>query len=95
MYSEYNIAFASRGDKSAQGLDGLNYGVLRNILIKFNLLLLHILNSLYASKIFPDSWKNSFEHFADKSSENGLRPLALTSCISKLFELMVSNRLRH
>lgn len=94
-YSEFNIALASRGNKSAPGLDGLNYEVLHNIPIKFHLLLLDILNALYANKAFPESWRDSFIHFVDKASGTGLRPLALTSCCSKLFELMVSNRLRH
>lgn len=93
-FSEFNIALWSRGDKSAAGKDGVNYEVLHNISIKYHLLLLDILNELYAADEYPDPWKVTYVHFAEKPNGKGFRPLALTSCVCKIFELMLSNRLR-
>lgn len=93
-YSEYNIALSSRGDKSSPGTDGLNYEVLHNLPIKYHLLLLDILNLMYSYDTYPESWRDTYVHFVSKPNSNGYRPLALTSCIGKIFELMFSNRLR-
>lgn len=93
-YSEFNIALSSRGDKSAPGLDGVNYQVLHHVSIKYHLLLLDILNEMYATDSYPETWRDTFVHFAEKPNGEGYRPLALTSCICKTFELMLSNRLR-
>ena len=93
-YTEFNVALNSRGNKSAPGIDCINYEVLHNCPIKFQLLLLDILNELFTHNIYPDSWRDTFIHFVEKPNGKGLRPLALTSCICKIFELLVSNRLR-
>lgn len=75
-------------------MDEINYEVLHNLPIKYHLLLLDILNELYAHNLYPESWINTYIHFVEKPNRKGLRPLALTSCISKVFELMLSYRLR-
>ncbi|KAK2574733.1 hypothetical protein KPH14_012990, partial [Odynerus spinipes] len=75
-------------------MDGINYEVLHNIPIKYHLLLLDIINELYNFDVYPNDWKNSFIHFVEKPNSSSLRPIALTSCICKIFELMISNRLR-
>lgn len=93
-FAEFNTALSSRGDKSAPGRDGINYEVLHNISIKYHLLLLDILNEMFVADQYPDTWRETFVHFADKPNGKGYRPLALTSCVCKIFELMVSNRLR-
>lgn len=48
---------------------------------------------MFSGDIYPETWKTAFVNFITKPG-GGLRPLALTSCPCKLFELMVSNRLR-
>lgn len=75
-------------------MDGINYEVLLNLPLKYHLLLLDILNDLYESDTYPSSWTDTYVHFVEKHGGNGLRPLALTSCICKIFELMLSYRMR-
>lgn len=94
-YAEFNTALYSRGDKSSPGIDGINYEILKHIPISYHLLLLDIFNSMYEKNEYPTAWKNTYVHFASKPNGNGLRPLALTPCTSKLFELMLSYRLKH
>ena len=48
---------------------------------------------MQASGEFPCGWKDTFVHFIPKSEGNSLRPISLTSCLCKLFETMVKNRL--
>ena len=40
------------------------------------------------------SWKNSFVHLIPKSDRESFRPISLTSCICKLLETMIKNRLQ-
>ena len=75
-------------------MDGINYEVLRNMPDKYLEKILEILNEMYASDTYPNQWNQSFIHFIPKTNGDGVRPLAMTSCGSKLFELMLSNRLR-
>ena len=93
-FTEFNTALNSRGNKSAPGMDGINYEVLHNLPIKYHLLLLDILNELYANNVYPECWIKTYIHFVEKPNGKGLRPLALTSCICKVFELMISYRIR-
>ena len=91
--TEFYVALESRGDRSAPGIDGINYEILHKIPDKCKLILLNIFNEMYKNDSYPKDW-NTFIHFTEKPGGNGLRPLALTSCCSKLFELLLSNRLR-
>lgn len=93
-FTEFNVALSSRGDKSAPGLDGINYEVLHNLPIKYHLLLLDIFNEMFTNNVYPDSWRETYVHFVEKPNRKGYRPLALMSCTCKLFELMISNRVR-
>ena len=93
IINEFLIASNSRGDKSASGIDGINYEVLHNIPHKYKIILLNIFNDMYAFESYPEEWNDVFVHFSLKPN-GGVRPLALTSCCSKLFELMLSNPLR-
>ena len=93
-YTEFNVALNSRNNKSSPGMDGINYEIIKNLPIKFHLILLDIFNEMYKNSDYPSSWKNIFIHFVQKAKGDSMRPLALTSCICKLFELIVSNRMR-
>ena len=94
IISKFFMALKSRGNRSSPGMGGTNYKVLHNIPVDELLILLDIFNEMYEKDSYPIGWKNTFIHFAQKPSGDGLRPLALTSCCSNLFELILYNRLR-
>ena len=93
-FAEFNIALNSRKSSSAPGKDGINCEIINNIPLTLKLILVDIYNEMYFLNDYPDSWKETFVHFIEKSNDNKLRPIALTSCLCKLFEIIHSNRLQ-
>ena len=93
--TELNLALDSRNSKSAPGMDGINYEVLKNLPLKYKLILLDIYNQLYATNEYPLEWKHSYIYFIKKSEGKNVRPIALSSSICKLFETLVKNRLQY
>ena len=49
---------------------------------------------MYSDQCFPNSWRQSFIHFIPKPDGKNMRPISLTSCLSKLFETLIKNRLQ-
>ena len=49
---------------------------------------------MYQTHDYPTSWKDTFIHFIKKPDSEGMRPIALTSCVCKLFEVIVTNRIQ-
>ena len=94
-YSEFNIALIKKNTKSSSGMDGINYEIIKNSPINHHLLLLDIFNEMFKTNQYPDEWKNSFIHFVEKPNGNGMRPLALSSCLAKLFDTLIINRLNY
>ena len=93
-FAELNVALDSKNKKSAPGIDGVDFEILQNLTIKYKLLLLDIFNELYTSHMYPESWKHSFVNFIPKSDGSSFRPISLTSCMCKLFETLIRNRLQ-
>ncbi|KAL7304690.1 hypothetical protein TKK_0002932 [Trichogramma kaykai] len=93
-FQEFNIALASKRELSASGMDGIGFDTIKGLSMKYKLLLLDIYNEMFSQASFPDSWRDVFMIFIDKSSGPGLRPISLTSCFCKLFETLVRNRLQ-
>ena len=75
-------------------MDGIDFDIINRLPNKFKLLLLDIYNEMYEKMDFPDSWKEVFVHFIDKPDGDSVRPISLTSCLCKLFETLVKNRLQ-
>ena len=93
-FSEFNLALESKNANSAPGMDGIDYEILQKLPIRYKLMLVDILNEMYKKNDYPHIWKQSFLHFIPKSDSNSLRPIALTSCLCKLFESMIKDRLQ-
>ena len=93
-FYEFNAALESRNKHSGCGLDGIDYFTILTIPIKYRLELLDIYNHMHATNEYPLSWQESYVHFISKADGSGLRPIAMTSCLCKLYELMVKNRLQ-
>ena len=66
---EFNIALNSRNSKSAPGLDGINYEVIKLLPMKYKLILLNIYNQMYTTSEYPLEWKLSYIHFIEKSDK--------------------------
>ncbi|KAL7304799.1 hypothetical protein TKK_0003023 [Trichogramma kaykai] len=93
-FTEFNTALEEKKDGSAPGLDGTGFDVIKQLPIKYRLVLLDIFNEMFEKMIFPATWQNVFIFFIEKPGGSGLRPVSLTSCYSKLFETMLKNRLQ-
>ena len=60
--------------------------------------LLDVLNDIWISSNFPESWRTStiipvLKAGKDESDPSSYRPIALTSCICKIMERMINDRL--
>ncbi|CAB0029393.1 unnamed protein product [Trichogramma brassicae] len=93
-FSELNIALEDKNEKSAPGLDGTGFDIIKKLPIKLKLILLDIFNEMYTLEVYPEAWKEVFVFLIPKPGGQGLRPVSLTSCFCKLFETMMKNRLQ-
>lgn len=93
-FAEFNIALESKNKKSSPGMDGIDNEILQELPIKYKLLLLDIFNQMHLNSTFPSSWKHAFVHFINKSDGKSVRPITLTSCLSKLYKSLAKNRLQ-
>ena len=93
-FTEFNFAIESRDQHSGCGLDGFDYFSLKRTPINYKLELLDIYNAMHTSGQYPDTWKDSYVHLINKPDGSGLRPIAMTFCLCKIFEIMIKNRLQ-
>ena len=104
----YNLPFSmdeminalSSSSLTAPGEDDIRYEMISHLPQNTMEFLLETLNGLWISHTSPDSWHTSViipSHKPGKDPElpSSYRPIALTSCICKLFERMVNNRLMY
>ena len=92
MHALSSSALTSPGD------DGIRYEMLSSLPQRTKLYLLDVFNGLWTSHTSPGSWDLSIlipclKPGKDPGSPGNYRPIALTSCVCKLFERMVNNRL--
>ena len=83
---------------TSPGDDGIRYEMIKHLPNVSKYFLLDTLNGLWVSHTSPKSWKISeivpaFKPGKDPENPRNYRPIALTSCLCKLFERMVNNRL--
>ena len=58
-------------------------------------ILFNIYNELFLTDTYPSNWKNSFIHFIAIPNGKGMRLIALSSCVAKLFDSLITNRLNY
>lgn len=92
-FDEFNYALQCRNKHSAPGLDGIDYTLLTRLSVQLKLILLNIFNDIHLTGEFPPEWMDTYLHFIPKANNSGVRPIALTSCILKLYESISKNRL--
>ena len=83
---------------TSPGEDDILYSMIFNLPRCTKKFLLDILNSFYCTGTSPKSWKISIiipilKPFKDSSFPQNYRPIALTSCLSKIYERMINARL--
>ncbi|KAL1448304.1 hypothetical protein WDU94_005687 [Cyamophila willieti] len=84
---------------SAAGFDGICYKMIINLPMDALKKLLDIYNLIWSNGSFPDCWKTAVIIPILKPQKNSLdpssyRPISLLSCSNKIFEKMVSKRLK-
>lgn len=89
---EYYTALSNCNTKSSPGLDEISYDILTKLTSTVHEFILSVLNQMFALGVFPETWRNTLVKFIPKNS-GGFRPISLTSCISKLFERILQERL--
>lgn len=94
---ELKSAVNSRKD-SAFGLDGIPYIMIKKLSAKGLHTFLKILNNLWLNNDIPHSWKSDclvpiLKPDKPLSNPDSYRPIALTSCVGKIFEQLIKQRL--
>lgn len=78
---------------TAPGRDGIEYRMLKSMPTIMEESLLEIFNAVWTTDEFPKDWRKYQVTFIDKVGKEKVRPIALSSCVSKLMERMVNERL--
>jgi len=102
----YNIPFCidelldalSNSKDSAVGPDDIHYQMLKHLLSETLNTLLNILNDIWITGNFPSSWCQSYvvpirKPGKDSTNPTNYHPIALTSCVCKIIERTINNRL--
>ena len=104
----YNMLFSigelsdsiNQANNSSPGPDNIHYQLLKHLPPQCLHKLLNIFNGLWVKGQFPETWRQSIiipipKPGKDPAHPNSYRPIALTSCLCKIFERMINNRLTY
>lgn len=85
-------------NKSAAGSDGLNYQILKKLPPNVFQIITALFNKAFSLGHFAQAWKHANVKMVPKPGKNkneakNWRPISLLSCLGKLFERVVTNRL--
>ncbi|GBM93400.1 hypothetical protein AVEN_151655-1 [Araneus ventricosus] len=105
---DYNSTFSyhelkdalRKSNPTSPGPDQIHNNMLKHLGESSLLTILLLFNRIWQERVFPLSWLKAIvvpipKPGKDKQDPNNYRPIALTSCLSKLLERMVSARLMH
>ncbi|KAL7294944.1 hypothetical protein TKK_0011864 [Trichogramma kaykai] len=93
-YEELILVFSSVNAKSAPGVDKISDDIICSLPEFLLRTLLDIYNDCLHTGIFPQTWSEYLITFIPKSSNNcKSRPIALASCLLKVLEKIINNRL--
>ena len=94
---ELNNAVKKLKTGKASGLDQLLNEMLSTSVNLYPKIFINLFNSLLENGIFPSGWTKSMtvplHKKGDKSSETNYRGIALSSCLGKLFNMIINNRI--
>jgi ribonuclease HI/exonuclease III len=92
------ILSSIKDSESATGQDEISYSMIINLSLKAKSILLDLFNLIWKSGGIPISWKKVsiiplLKPNKPKGEIKSYRPVALSSCVLKLFEHLIKNRL--
>jgi len=91
---ELNYVLLHLNKKSSPGLDSIDYKIISALPPNAKDLLLNIYNRIFISHFFLSEWTRYLVFFIPKNGEGlKFRPISLASCLCKVLERMISNRL--
>ncbi|XP_024882817.1 uncharacterized protein LOC112461711 [Temnothorax curvispinosus] len=77
----------------APGRDGIEYSMLKDLTEEMEEVMLEICNEVWTTDWFPEDWRKYQTMFIDKAGKEKVRPIALSSCVGKVMERMVNERM--
>ena len=95
--NELDNVLASVHD-SAPGEDAITYEMIKNLPNHVRELLVEMFNKFFKESFFPNEWRRAIiipilKPGKDPSDPKSYRPIALTSCLCKIFERLLNERL--
>ena len=84
--------------ESSPGIDEITYSMIKKCHPRLIEMILQTFNRIFSDKVFPELWRTSIIIPIQKPNKDhheplNHRPIALTSCLCKLFEKMINLRL--
>lgn len=93
-FLQREVALQTAKVRSSPRLNRIGYKILQILPESFEVLLLAIINNLFNNGVFPKDWTHSLVYLIPKPQGGEMRLIALTSCVLKIAEKMVLNRLQ-
>ncbi|GFY09857.1 RNA-directed DNA polymerase from mobile element jockey [Trichonephila clavipes] len=84
--------------RKSPGLDQISNRMIKNLPLKFLLFFTLLINQLFKNNYFPNSWKTAvvipiLKPEKDSALPSNYRPISLLSCLSKVYEFVLLQRL--
>ncbi|GFT08123.1 probable RNA-directed DNA polymerase from transposon BS [Trichonephila clavipes] len=84
--------------RKSPGLDQISNRMIKNLPLKFLLFITLLINQLFKNNYFPNSWKTAvvipiLKPEKDSALPSNYRPISLLSCLSKVYEFVLLQRL--
>ena len=97
---ELNRVINEAGRNKAAGSDDIPYEMLQNLGPKAKLFLVHLYNEVWKGKELPKAWRTAIikpllKDGKDPKETVSYRPISLTSCVGKILERIVADRLMY
>ncbi|GFX52988.1 probable RNA-directed DNA polymerase from transposon X-element [Trichonephila clavipes] len=84
--------------RKSPGLDQISIRMIKNLPLKFLLFITLLINQLFKNNYFPNAWKTAvvipiLKPDKDSALPSNYRPISLLSCLSKVYEFVLLQRL--
>lgn len=92
---EIDGAIKRSNTKSAPGKDGIDYKIIQKLPGRCIEELEKIFNRIWEGEEMPIQWKETEMIFLEKPGKKAIRPISLTSCMGKIMERVINERLKN
>ena len=97
-WEELERAIENTSNNKAAGNDNIPYDIIKSLGTKAKSFILHLFNQVWKGEPMPQQWRTAvikplLKDGKDPKSPGSFRPIALTSCLGKLLEKIVADRL--